>query len=67
MTPAHSLHQKICDDLTLVQLDLDAMLQELLTQAGNKLQTEKQEELKQNVENTKQRLERFKSQYVCTP
>lgn len=63
----HYSHQKICDDVTQLQIELDATLQTFLDQAGSKVQRDRQEELKQNVASTKQRLEHLKGYYVCTP
>lgn len=67
MTDFLHTHQKICDDVTQLQIELDTTLQKFLEQAGHKIQINQQEALKQSVESTKQRLERLKSYYVCSP
>lgn len=60
-----SIHQNICDNVAQLQIELDVTLQKLLEQAASKIQNDQQEELKQSIENTKQRLEKLKGQYVC--
>ncbi|KAF3889325.1 MULTISPECIES: hypothetical protein [Nostocales] len=57
------LSQKICDDVTQIEVDLETALKEILEQAGSKIKPEKQEEIKKEMEGTKQVLERFKSRY----
>ncbi len=54
------IKQKICDDVTQIQADLDGTLQRILKQAGSKIEPEKQEEVQKKVEDTKQLLEYFK-------
>jgi ElaB/YqjD/DUF883 family membrane-anchored ribosome-binding protein len=56
-------HQKICDDITQIEADLEAAFDQLCAQAGNKLLPEKRSEVEQGVAGTKQRLEKLKSHY----
>ncbi|HEY9642169.1 MAG TPA: hypothetical protein V6C57_16905 [Coleofasciculaceae cyanobacterium] len=56
--------QKIWDDVTQLQADLQAALYRILEQAGSRIQPEKQEEVQQKVEGTRQLLEHFKSRYA---
>jgi hypothetical protein len=58
------IRQKICDDLTQLQSGLQAALQKIFEQAGNRIEPAKQEEVQQKVEGTKQLLENFKSRYA---
>ncbi|MHC5915172.1 MAG: hypothetical protein ACYTXE_30210 [Nostoc sp.] len=50
--------------MTQIQIDLERALKNILEQAGSKIKPEKQEELKKEVEGTKQIIERFKSRYA---
>lgn len=59
------VNQKICDEVTQLQTDLERALKYVFEQAGSKIKPEKQEEVQQNMEGTKQLLERFKSRYAC--
>jgi len=58
------MRQKICDDVTQLQSDLEGALQRIFEQAGSKIEPERQEEVQKKVEATKQLLERFKSRYI---
>ena len=58
------MRQKICDDVTQLQSDLEGALQRIFEQAGSKIEPERQEEVQKKVEGTKQLLERFKSRYI---
>jgi hypothetical protein len=57
-------YQRIYDDITQVQFQLDAALQNFLAQASHSLQRDQQVELKQSMENTQLELEKLKSQYL---
>jgi ElaB/YqjD/DUF883 family membrane-anchored ribosome-binding protein len=56
----HSIH----DEMTQIQIDLERALKNILEQAGSKIQPEKQEKFKKDIEGTKQIIERFKSKYA---
>lgn len=58
------IKQKICNDITQLQVDLQAALQRVLEQAGSKIELEKQEEVQQKFADTQQLLERFKGRYA---
>ncbi|NJR66054.1 MAG: hypothetical protein HC772_13205 [Leptolyngbyaceae cyanobacterium CRU_2_3] len=51
-------------DVTQLQSGLETALQRIFEQAGSKIELQKQQEVQQKVEGTKQLLERFKTQYV---
>ncbi|MBN3962091.1 hypothetical protein [Nostoc sp. NMS8] len=55
---------RIHNEMTQIQIDLERALKNILEQAGSKIKPEKQEELKKEVEDTKQIIERFKSRYA---
>ncbi len=57
-------NHRIHDEMTQIQIDLERALKNILEQAGSKIQPEKQEEFKKEIEGTKQILERFKSRYA---
>ncbi|MBD2776509.1 hypothetical protein [Iningainema tapete] len=57
------INQKICDDMTQIQIALEQALKNIFEQAGSKIKPEKQEEVKKGIENTKLILEHFKSRY----
>lgn len=63
-TKEQELNQKICDDMTQIQADLERALKMLFERTGNKIKPEKQEEVQKEIEGTKQLLERFKSRYA---
>ncbi|MBD1820969.1 hypothetical protein H6F51_00315 [Cyanobacteria bacterium FACHB-DQ100] len=65
MTAPSSSHRKIYNDITQIQVQLDATLQSMLEQAGSRIHIDRQTELKQNIESTNQRLEKLKAQYIC--
>lgn len=62
-TVEQPINQRICDDMTQLQTYLEEALRKIFEQAGSKINVEKQEAVKQEVEKTKQLLERFKSRY----
>ncbi|MEH2115285.1 hypothetical protein [Nostoc sp.] len=51
-------------EMTQIQIDLERALKNILEQAGSKIKPEEQEELKKEVEGTKQIIELFKSRYA---
>ncbi|MEH1819538.1 MAG: hypothetical protein V7L31_10755 [Nostoc sp.] len=55
---------RIHNEMTQIQIDLERALKNILEQAGSKIKPEKQEELKKEVEGTKQIIELFKSRYA---
>lgn len=57
------INQKICDDMTQLQIDLEQALKNIFEQAGSKIKPEKQQEVQKGIENTKLILENFKSRY----
>ncbi|QLE39542.1 hypothetical protein FD723_02845 [Nostoc sp. C052] len=57
-------NHRIHHEMTQIQIDLERALKNILEQAGSKIKPEKQEELKKEVEGTKQILELFKSRYA---
>ncbi|GEM_PF-5796111 len=57
-------NQKIFDEMTQIQIDLEKALKNIFEQAGSKIKPEKQEAVKREVEDTKQLIERFKSTYL---
>ncbi|MEH1826632.1 MAG: hypothetical protein V7L22_14915 [Nostoc sp.] len=57
-------NHRIHHGMTQIQIDLERALKNILEQAGSKIKPEKQEELKKEVEGTKQILELFKSRYT---
>ncbi|MHC5932897.1 hypothetical protein [Nostoc sp.] len=57
-------NHRIRDEMTQIQIDLERALKNILEQAGSKIQPEKQDEFKKEIEGTKQILERFKSRYA---
>jgi regulation of enolase protein 1 (concanavalin A-like superfamily) len=59
-----SIHQRIYNNITHLQLELDAAFQKLLDQAGNRIQIDRQTELRQGMESTQQRLDKLKGQYI---
>jgi tRNA uridine 5-carbamoylmethylation protein Kti12 len=58
------IRQKICEDVTQLQVDLQTALQSIFEQAGHRIQPEKQQEVQQKFAGTQQLLEHFKSRYV---
>jgi regulation of enolase protein 1 (concanavalin A-like superfamily) len=65
MTTDYPMHQQICNDVTQLQLQLDVLLQSLFDQAGSRIQVDRQTELRQSIEITKQQLENLKGRYEC--
>ncbi|MEH2052437.1 hypothetical protein [Nostoc sp.] len=57
-------NHRIHDEMTQIQIDLERALKNILEQAGSKIQAEKQEKFKKDIEGTKQIIERFKSKYA---
>lgn len=64
-TLQQEVNQKICNEMTQLQADLEGALKKIFEQAGSKIKPEKQEEVTKAIEGTNQLLERFKSRYVC--
>lgn len=65
MSPTkQKINQKIFDEMTQIQIDLEKALKNIFEQAGSKIKPEKQEAVKREVEDTKQLIERFKSTYL---
>ncbi len=65
MSPTkQKINQKIFDEMTQIQIDLEKSLKNIFEQAGSKIKPEKQEAVKREVEDTKQLIERFKSTYL---
>ncbi|MBR8838025.1 MAG: hypothetical protein DSM106950_29495 [Stigonema ocellatum SAG 48.90 = DSM 106950] len=60
----HKINEKIYDHMTQLQVDLERALKNILEQAGSKINLERQQEVKQQIEDTKQLIERMKSRYV---
>lgn len=56
-------NQKILDEITHVQAELEAALKHVLEQAGSKLKLEGREEFNKKIQDTKQLLENLKSKY----
>jgi ElaB/YqjD/DUF883 family membrane-anchored ribosome-binding protein len=63
-TTEQEINQKIRDEMTQIQADLERAFSMLFQQAGNKIKPEKQEKVQKEIESTKQLLERFKSKYA---
>ncbi|MBD3884714.1 hypothetical protein IFO70_23535 [Phormidium tenue FACHB-886] len=64
MNITEDIKQKIYNDITQLQVDLESALQRVFEQAGSKIELEKQEEVQQKIAATKQLLERFKGRYA---
>jgi molecular chaperone DnaK len=65
MSPTkQKINQKIFDEMTQIQIDLEKALKNIFEQAGSKIKPEKQEAVKREVEDTKQLIEWFKSTYL---
>lgn len=62
-TTEQEVNQKICDTITQLQIDVESTLEKIFAQAGS-IQLEEQEEVKKEMEDTKQLLESLKSSYV---
>ena len=58
-----NIKTKIRDAVTRMQFELEALTQEILHRAGNKIQPEQREDVESGVNRTKQLLERLKSIY----
>lgn len=56
-------NQKILDEITHLQAELEAALKHVLEQAGSKLKLEGREEFHKKIQDTKQLLENLKSKY----
>jgi ElaB/YqjD/DUF883 family membrane-anchored ribosome-binding protein len=63
-TTQQETHQRICNDIVQLQVDLDGILNRIVEQAGSRINPERQAAVQQGVEDTKQLLERFKHRYV---
>ncbi|MEH2363296.1 hypothetical protein [Nostoc sp.] len=63
-TKEQEINHRIHDEMTQIQIDLERAFKNILEQAGSKIQPEKQEEFKKEIEGTKQILEHFKSRYA---
>lgn len=57
-------NQKIFDDMTQIQTELEAVLNKILEQAGTRIQPTQQEEVRKRIEGTNQLLELFKHRYA---
>lgn len=57
-------NSKIYNEIAQLQSGLDKVLQEILEQAGSRIQLEGQEGVKQSMERTNQLLEVFKNSYA---
>jgi hypothetical protein len=64
-TTQQDVNQKICDVMTQLQVDLEGALRQVFEQAGSKIKPEQQVAVQQEIESTKQLLERFKNRYAC--
>lgn len=63
-TTEQEVNQKVSDTITQLQTDLESTLGKILAQ-GSRLKLEgRQEEVKKEIEDTRQLLERLKSSYV---
>lgn len=58
------IYQKIRDDITQLEVDLDGAIKKILEKAGCQIEPEKQTEAIEQIEATKQLLESFKRKYV---
>ncbi len=56
-------NQKILDEITYLQADIEAALKYVLEQSSSKFKPEGREAFHQNIEDTKQLLEHLKSRY----
>lgn len=63
-TIQQTLNQKICDDMTQLQADLEGALKKIFEQAGSQINPDRREEVTKAIEGTKQMLERFKTRYT---
>lgn len=67
MNPNQESNQKICEGINQVKADLEITFKIILKKVGSEIKTEKQAEVKQKIEATKQLLDRFKDNYyACT-
>lgn len=64
MQTCQQTNPKIYDEIAQLQSGLNKVLQEILEQAGSKIQLEGQAEVKQSMERTNQLLEVFKNSYA---
>jgi hypothetical protein len=60
-TTEQDLQQKICDDVTQLQADLGIAVRTIFQLANGKIGLERQAEIQQQLQNTEQTLERFKT------
>ncbi len=58
-------NQNICENMTQIQEDLELLLNKILERVGKNIQAEKQAEYLRALEETKQVIERCKTQYNC--
>ena len=58
-------NQNICENMTRIQEDVEALLNKVFEQAGSNIQAEKQAEYTQAIAGTRQVIERFKHKYGC--
>ncbi len=61
--PQQGKNQKILDEITQLQAELEAALKHVLKQAGSRLKLEGREEFNKKIQDTKQLLENLKSKY----
>jgi Ni,Fe-hydrogenase III small subunit len=57
------IYQKIRDDITQLEVDLDKAIKKIMEVAGCQIEPEKQTEAIEQIEATKQLLESFKRKY----
>ena len=59
------VNQNICEKMTQIQEDVEALLNKIFEKAGNNIQAEKQAEYIRAIAGTRQVIERFKNKYGC--
>ncbi|MUL37181.1 hypothetical protein [Gloeocapsopsis dulcis] len=62
-TNPQEVNQKIRDNMTQLQIDLEKTFKKIFEQAGSKIKPEKQDEIQKAIDSTKLLLERFKCRY----
>ena len=64
-TTKQDVNHNICEKMTQIQEDVEALLNKVFEQAGSNIQAEKQAEYTQAIAGTRQVIERFKNKYGC--